>query len=196
VRNLIIFLAAAGISALSLSGCGSDDGPGAPQDGEDAGTVPDANRPDGGGMRPDAVSTDANSGPALTLKADILPIMARGCALSASCHRSGTTYPPNLGPGYVDGGLVATDEVVATIMTSLGMSSTQVPGLLRVKKGDPDQSYLMRKLEGTQARGDLACMVTAGSAKPCGERMPGGGSPPLEADELKLIRDWITQGAN
>ncbi len=57
--------------------------------------------------------------------------------------------------------------------------STEVPALLRVDPGDPDSSYLIQKLEGTAA---------------VGGRMPLGG-PPLPAETIAIIRQWILEGA-
>jgi hypothetical protein len=53
--------------------------------------------------------------------------------------------------------------------------------LLRVKPGDPDMSFLIRKLEGN---------LTAEE----GDRMPQGRSP-LPAAQIRLIRHWIEDGA-
>ena len=55
--------------------------------------------------------------------------------------------------------------------------------LLRVKPNDPDNSYLVRKLEGTQ--------VQAGGS---GARMPLNANP-LPASQIEIIRRWISQGA-
>ncbi len=49
----------------------------------------------------------------------------------------------------------------------------------RVEPGDPDNSYLIHKLEGTQAVGD---------------RMPQGG-PFLDEETIGDIRQWIADGA-
>lgn len=57
--------------------------------------------------------------------------------------------------------------------------STQAPGLDRVEPGDPDQSYLYRKVIGVGISG---------------ERMPAF-SPPLPEESIRLIRDWIRRGA-
>lgn len=61
----------------------------------------------------------------------------------------------------------------------VGVPSTEVPSLLRVKPGDPDGSYLIQKLEGHAA---------------VGAQMPFGG-PPLPADTIAVIRQWISDGA-
>lgn len=61
----------------------------------------------------------------------------------------------------------------------VGVASVQVPELLRVAPGNPDGSYLVHKIEGTAA---------------VGSRMPLGG-PPLSADAIAAIRQWIVDGA-
>jgi hypothetical protein len=61
----------------------------------------------------------------------------------------------------------------------VGVPSGEVPSLLRVKAGDPDNSYLIQKLEGHAA---------------VGARMPLGG-PYLSNDVMAVIRQWITAGA-
>lgn len=57
--------------------------------------------------------------------------------------------------------------------------SSQSPTLFRVEPGDPDNSYLVHKLEGTQS---------------VGNRMPNG-RPPLPAETIAVIRQWIADGA-
>ena len=56
-------------------------------------------------------------------------------------------------------------------------------GAIRVIPGDPENSYLIDKLENTQS--------AAGGS---GSRMPKGGAA-LSTDEIQAIRDWITTGA-
>ena len=60
----------------------------------------------------------------------------------------------------------------------VGKESTEVPSLKRVEPGNPDASYLYRKIAG----GSIT-----------GERMPLGGS--LDASKIVLVRDWIRRGA-
>lgn len=57
--------------------------------------------------------------------------------------------------------------------------STQVSSLLRVEPGDPDNSYLIQKLEGTAS---------------VGEQMPLD-QPPLPQADIDVIRQWISDGA-
>jgi hypothetical protein len=54
-----------------------------------------------------------------------------------------------------------------------------VPSLQRVEPGDPNNSYLIQKLEGTAAEG---------------RQMPLNGAPLPQAD-INVIRQWITDGA-
>jgi hypothetical protein len=59
--------------------------------------------------------------------------------------------------------------------------STGKPGATRVIPGDPDNSYLVKKLEGAA---DIA-----------GVRMPRGTGPFLTPGQMLVIRRWIQQGA-
>ena len=57
--------------------------------------------------------------------------------------------------------------------------SVEVPSLLRVKPGDPDNSYMIQKIEGHAA---------------VGARMPFGG-PYLDDATIATMRQWVTDGA-
>jgi Bacterial Ig-like domain len=61
----------------------------------------------------------------------------------------------------------------------VGVASMEVPSLLRVAPGDPDNSYLIHKLEGTASVGD---------------QMPLDGTP-LPQASIDVIRQWIIEGA-
>ena len=61
----------------------------------------------------------------------------------------------------------------------VGVPSTEVPGILRVKPGDPANSYIIQKLQGTAA---------------VGAQMPFGEAP-LPASTIAVIAQWITEGA-
>jgi len=61
----------------------------------------------------------------------------------------------------------------------VGVPSNEVPTLMRVRPGDPDGSYIIRKLEGHAA---------------VGAQMPLGG-PYLDAATIAAIRQWISDGA-
>jgi len=63
----------------------------------------------------------------------------------------------------------------------VNVSSTQQPGVPRVKPGDPDGSYLVRKLQGTAGIN--------------GRRMPFNGPPYLTDGQMLILRRWIEIGA-
>lgn len=114
------------------------------------------------------VSFTPPPGAPIRFAADIQPIFTFYSCASATCH--GSTAPAamlNLEPGN------AYDNLV-------GVDSFQQPALKRV---DPvegsDMSYIIIKLEGNQL---------------IGQRMPQGG-PFLSQMEIRVIRDWIDQGA-
>jgi hypothetical protein len=62
----------------------------------------------------------------------------------------------------------------------VNVASKEVPSLDRVEPGNPDDSYVVQKVEGTAA---------------VGGQMPLGRTP-LTAEQIALIRQWISEGAN
>ena len=93
-----------------------------------------------------------------------------GRAACTSCHNA-------IGARF-SGGL---DLSAAVAYNSLvNVASRAKPGAIRVIPGDPDNSYLIHKLEG---RGDIA-----------GVRMPISG-PFLTSGQIFIIRRWIELGA-
>src|ERR1700722_15869879 len=62
----------------------------------------------------------------------------------------------------------------------VGVPSTEQPALLRVKPGDPDDSYMVHKIEGLPG--------IDGGQMPLGET-------PLPQATIDAIRQWITNGA-
>ena len=88
------------------------------------------------------------------------------CALSG-CH-SGGSAPQGLS---LDAG--------SSFANLVEVVSNEVPSLFRVAPGDPDASYLIRKLQGQAA---------------VGARMPLIG-PPLPQSTIDVIREWISNGA-
>jgi hypothetical protein len=61
----------------------------------------------------------------------------------------------------------------------VNVQANEVPSLLRVNPGNPDQSYLVQKIQGNAA---------------VGGRMPLGQAP-LPQDRIDLVRRWIAAGA-
>lgn len=61
--------------------------------------------------------------------------------------------------------------------------SQEVPSLLRIKPGDPDNSYLVQKIQGNAAVGSQmpdGCPIT----QPC-----------LSQATIAMIREWVSEGA-
>lgn len=103
-----------------------------------------------------------------TLTADFNSIQANVFTpICTACH-AGSTAPQGL---HLDAAN-SYDQLV-------GVPSVEEPSILRVAIGDPDNSYVIQKLEGHAASG---------------AQMPFGG-PPLPASTIAVIRQWISAGA-
>lgn len=102
--------------------------------------------------------------PPVDYATQIQPIFTANCV---SCH-SGGTAPQGLKL-----------DAQNSFANLVNVNSSEVPSLKRVKPSDPDNSYLVQKIEGTAA---------------VGARMPRG-LPPLSDAKISLIRLWITAGA-
>jgi len=88
--------------------------------------------------------------------------------ICTKCH-AGASAPEGLQ-------LDATHSYAALV----GVPSTEQPNVQRVEPGDPDSSYIIRKLQNTPG-------IT-------GAQMPFGG-PYLPQSTIDVIRQWITNGA-
>jgi hypothetical protein len=121
-----------------------------------------------------------------TLATDVMPIFQTNCAISTACHSKGSVNPPILGD--VAGSVTAADVSAAIV----NVNSVEVPMLKFVAAGDPQNSYLMRKVEDMNPGCGLTCTSTPATG--CMTQMPSG-SPPLSAGDQSIIRDWIKQGA-
>lgn len=93
-------------------------------------------------------------------------VFAASCAFS-SCHQGAAAA----------GGLNLEGSTHAKLV---GVDSTQVAGRKLVVAGNPDASYLMDKLRGTNLAENTV-------------QMPPG--MPLEAERIELVRAWIAAGA-
>ena len=93
--------------------------------------------------------------------------------ICSGCH-SGANPPGGALPSSQN--LTAGNSFAALV----GVASLEQPALRRVKAGDPDGSYLIRKLEGAS---DIS-----------GSRMPLGG-PFLDQATIDQIKSWIASGA-
>ena len=91
--------------------------------------------------------------------------------ICSGCHTGGGTSLPSS---------MNLSSAAATFAAIVGVASTQQPSLQRVTPGNPDNSYLVRKIEGTPG-------IT-------GSRMPLGGAP-LDPTLIANVRAWIAAGA-
>lgn len=116
----------------------------------------------------DGTQTDEGDDAELSYSDDIQPIFDEHCV---SCHAPG---------GDADGILDLSGDAFTNIA---GVAPMGAPATVLIEAGDPDSSYLVAKLRGTQ--GELG----------------GGGSPmpfgqdPLPPDDLATIVDWVSDGA-
>jgi hypothetical protein len=110
-----------------------------------------------------------SSGPSLSWEGDVWPV---ALAPNCDCHTQGS------------GGLTMT-SATDSYMNLVGVASSEAPGFMRVVAGDPANSYMLAKIKGVA--GDGPFMGTP-------SQMPLGG-PPLSADNIALVEEWIAQGA-
>jgi hypothetical protein len=138
-------------------------------DGEFSGTFPSGDDLAGGDFEATFSLTLPVSG--ATLNELQASVFTPNCAVSG-CHTGpmDNTLPAGMDLSNAD----------ASFANLVGIGSGQQPALLRVAAGDPDNSYLVQKVEGTAASG---------------ARMPLGGGM-LNQALIDDIRQWISDGAN
>lgn len=123
-------------------------------------------------------SFDATA-PAVSFSRDVMPVFGQSCAFS-TCHGS-TVGPAN-------GVFLGRDapKVHAAIVNVRG---SELPTMPFVAPGNPRESYLMRKMDGSQCALDAQC--TGGS---CQDSMPKN-TDVLDVTTRDIVRRWIAQGA-
>jgi Bacterial Ig-like domain (group 2) len=104
-----------------------------------------------------------------TFGADVQPIFTANCALSG-CHA---------GPSPQQAMDLSAGKAYANIVNVHAMEAN----LDRVEPGDPEASYLLHKIQGTQSQ--------AGGS---GGRMPQNADP-LPQGTIDIVRAWIQSGA-
>ncbi len=152
------------IGALACSDSGNPTGNNNDPPGDTGGGDTGGGGDDGGGTPP---PPPPSSPP--TLSGDVQPILSNSCAFSG-CH-AGTS--PQQGMN-LSAGLMHSNTVNVPSNES---------GLDRIEPGQPDQSYLVHKIQGTQG--------TVGGS---GVQMPFGG-PALSQASIDIIRAWVADGA-
>lgn len=165
-------------------------------------------------------SPPGDAGRAISFRKDLLtapslPYFEGTCGLSPSCHLGQVKNPKTdrlfLGCSATNSSCTATGDVAEAVYTGLvgnpdaGMlvMSQELPSMPYVTPGNPDNSYSVRKLEGTLS--GLNCVPVAmdpivanapGESpplQPCGQQMPL--NVPPDATFNAKVREWILQGA-
>jgi hypothetical protein len=162
----------------------------------------------------------------VSFETDVFPIFRRSCGLSGTvCHgtktkpdgelymgprltcgeqpesdcdsTSGCTWNPTAGAceNELPTDLAARKDIIHKYR---GPPSKTAPAVNRVKPNEPENSFLMMKIDRCHctAISGLTCeqLKGADSDEPCGDNMPQDGSR-LDAAERDIIRRWISQGA-
>ena len=164
----------------------------------------------GGGGCPSSVS----------FKNDLLtpnPGFEFSCGLSSSCHHDAVKNPKTdrvfLGCNQKNMTCTFSGDVATAVYQGLVGSpdaggpvmSQELPTMAYVKPGDPDNSYLVHKLEGTQLS-TLPCapcsmdpICANATSEPVSPTPNCGTQMPLTADPIpalnQKVRCWIQQGA-
>ena len=115
--------------------------------------------------------------PTVSLAQNIQPIFNRSCAQSAACHAGGAPVQDlNLQAGQ-------------SRSQTVGVKATETRGEIRVKPGNPDDSFLVKKIEYPAG--------TPGDQMPVGCEIdaPTQGAVCPRPDEILAIRQWITECA-
>jgi hypothetical protein len=124
---------------------------------------------DGSGVVDPSDDNGNGNGAGTGFAAAVQPIFTANCAFSG-CHAGSN---PAQGMNLSDG------QAYANIVNVQSNESS----LLRVRPSEPDSSYLVHKIQGTQ-----------GSVGGSGGQMPLGRTP-LSQTQINIIRQWITDGA-
>jgi len=121
--------------------------------------------------------------PEVAFDTQVAPLFVDSCSFSA-CHAS-KLADANHGL-FLKG---SSAETIAKVKESLTAKSKALPSMPYVTPGDPENSFLMRKMDA-----DLCTLADQCTDKDCGKSMPSGNDV-LPADARNLVRRWIAQGA-
>jgi hypothetical protein len=179
ILGSFLIVAAAATTAASTAGCDGGTGGGGGE---------------GGGANAACFDYSAFDGmsPAVSFQADVLPFFQQSCGVSTACH--GDINEPNENRPYLGPNMSTTPtqaEIDAIFASIVGVTSFYEPAMNIVKASDPENSFLMYKIDGMLECDKLEC---AGN-KDCGGIMPQGVSEPVEQASRDKVRRWIAQGA-
>lgn len=162
IASLVLLIAAAAVGACSS---------------KDSGQTCTAYSPPSG--------TDLQN-PKVSFKNDVLPIFQNSCAFS-DCHAD-RNDPRRAFLGEPKTAGLPTDptEVHSGIVNK---APQDLPTMSYVTPGDPQNSFLMHKMNGDQCLFDSKC-----KGGTCGNSMPDN-NPILSESTRLVVYRWITQGA-
>ena len=163
LHSLFTSLLMAGAFIL-MAGCGPGDGQGLDADGNLIGSSDGGTQSDGGG----GVGVSGN--PDATL-AWVQSEVFGDKNLCSLCHQ-GLSPPKGVNWSSPE-----------DTCNNVGRPSQEIGSMLEIKSGDPNNSYVVWKLEGQGPNGEP---IVDG-------QMPLG-MPPLTVDKIQNIRDWISDG--
>lgn len=199
-RTLLVSLGL--LSAVNLLGCSSSSGDGSP--GTTGGCVDLSQLP---------------TTPTISFVGDLMPIFGLSC-IASSCHDTGahkadlilgdpsacgkpSCYDPTAKWKYSFPS-PPPDSLVTQVLTNLvNVASKTESAVMRVKPGDPANSFIMDKLLGQENSKTYSAPCqnqdTSKSTTPCGADMPLQSpslcSDPEDAAKVQAIAQWIQQGA-
>jgi hypothetical protein len=145
----------------------------------------------------------------VSFKTDLIPKFVSACGLASICHQDEVTDPKTQ-KVFMGCMMAATnscpfataaDAAPTVYMGIVNKTSQEEATMAYIKPSDPDNSYLLHKIDGTQ--GTLMCVPVSmdpivanagGGRPPCGQPMPDG-SPMAEPILRDLVRRWIAEGA-
>lgn len=122
-------------------------------------------------------SFDPNT-PQVTFSRDVFPLFDT-CS-GNDCH--GT-------PNNQNHVFVSPSDPRSTVSGLVNVPSKKLPSMVYVKPGDPNASFLMKKLDGSHCALDKQCVGGT-----CGDQMPNKETQ-MSVEERDKVRRWIAQGA-
>jgi hypothetical protein len=136
--------------------------------------------------------------PTVSFAQSVQPLFNMSCSLSTpgTCHA--LQNPGNTTPWLVYlGAVTGTVDAGAVLSGLVGKPAAEDPSMDLIKAGDPENSYLMHKLDYDQCQFSAACnaqLHVNPQFQACGQGMPYF-SGILDTDTRDNIRRWIAQGA-
>jgi hypothetical protein len=159
---------------------------------------------------PPTTGNDAGPSGPISFKNDILPGFELSCGLSSACHQDPTQMRGGhtqifLGCKMSSSSSCSVADPGPQVYPALKGNSVEDPTMPYVTPNDPNNSFLLHKMDGDQANLNSQCLpvnndsfVTTASSEPmpfqpCGTSMPLG--QPANTDLNAKVRAWIMQGA-